>query len=734
MKQVDQAHRDHQRKTYRLHFPSTLEPTSVTAWVRSISGTLRSSRTRLTGVPTVAFELWATSAGIEHRVKVPWQHADYVVSQLRSLVPGIRVTPEDEFPRRLWTRGVEVGLTHTSRQLRIFSAADISASLLASVQALESDETVVMQWVITPAIPTHPPIHQDARSHHINARTLMNGDLANRDEVRDRRAKLEEPNVLAVLRVGAVARTDVRANHLIYRVRASLASTRSPSTRFHKRWVSRETLQKRIDRTSASAIFPMQLSATELTALIAWPIGNPFVSGLPPTLSRQLPASDVVPREGRVVGRSNFPGNERPIALGFEDGRRHVHVMGPTGVGKTVLLGNMLRHDIQQGYGVILIESKGDLFHAATNYVPWDRLDDVILLDVTDRKHPVGFNILQQGDPRVVVDEIVALFQHLYSDARSVWTQEVLYHGLLTLITDPRLTFIDLAPLLVPMTSDEIAWSDALIRSLKDRELRNFWQRFHNQPRTAQDRITQPVMDRIWQLNARPEIRHIIGQSDGGLNIADVLASNKILLVNLSGLPEKSASLFGTLVMNAIWHGVKSTKSPKPNFLYVDEFQSLTNLPVDAEDMLAKARSFGLGMTLAHQHLNQLPHDLRQAVSANTATKLVFQTNADDATAMARDFGSSVSAEDFMHLGQYEVLARIATPNGISAPLTLTTSEPLPGHNFAPELTSHSRASYSRPSHEVEQEITARRTPAKAPQTRRPHIGSNPEWGKDPTT
>lgn len=734
VKQLDQQQRDAQRKTYRLSFPSQLDADSVTAWVRAISGTLRYGSTRLTGVPTVAFEMWGSSEGITHRLKVPWQHADYVIAQLRSLVPGIRVTPEEERPRHRWTRAVEVGMTNSSRPLRIYSAADMAASLLASVQALEAGETVLMQWVATPAVPARLPVYKEAHTDHLSLRMMTHGALANRDEVRERREKLSEPNVQAVLRLAAVAGTNARADHLIYRMRASLAAARSPSSRFVKRLVSAGSLQRRLEMASGSVVFPVQLSAPELAAVLGWPIGNPFVTGLPPRMSRQLPANELVPRSGRVVGRSNFPGNERPIAVDYLAARKHMHVVGPTGTGKTALLANMVKQDIDQGYGVVLIDSKGgasSLFAAALDYVPVRRIEDVIVLDVQDTSRPVGFNILNQGDPRVVIDELTDLFESMY-DSKSVWTREVLYHGLRTIASDPRLTFIDLAPLLVPMSSDDVAWRDQLIRNLKDAELRQFWQRFDNQPRAAQDRITQPVMDRIWQLNARPELRHIIGQSTSSFQMADVVRQSKILLVNLGGLADATASLTGTLLMNALWHAAKTTPSEPPTHLYLDEFQKFIRLPIDPESMLAEARGFGLGMVLAHQHVNQLPAELRQAVLANARSKLVFQTSAEDARAMAREFGRSVDEADFMHLGKYEALARIATGDGVSAPLTLTTNAPAPAYGKAKAVRYVSRQQYGRPLAEVQAEMASRRQVDRTrPGRQRPKVGGE-GWGMPP--
>ena len=729
VKHLDQKQRDHNRRTYILSFPNELAAESVTAWIRAISGTLRYGSSRLVGVPTVGFELLATSDGLKHRLMVPWQHADYVISQLRSLVPGIRVTPEENFERPKWTHAVEVGLTHSSRQLRIYSASDMAASLLASVQALAEDEVVLVQWVITPTPPLHKPVYREAKSHHLGVKMVLSGNLANRDEVNDRRGKLEEPNVMAVLRIASVAGTPVRAEHLVYRVRASLASARSPASRFVKRLVFKAELEQRINNISGVVNFPIQLSAPEIAALIAWPIGNPFVSGLPPMLARHLPPSDLVPKEGRVIGRSNMPGNERPLAVGYTEALKHVHVVGPTGVGKTVLLANMMRQDIAAGHGVILIENKGDLFHAALDYIPPERINDVVVMDVNDVMRPVGFNILNQGNPEVVIDELAMLFDSLYSESKAgVWTREVMYHGLRTLVAVPGLSFVDLAALLVP-SADETAWRDSILRSLHDKELRKFWQRFENLPRTSQDRYTQPVMDRIWQLTSRPKLRNIIGQATSSFQMADVVRDNKILLVNLSGIEREAASLTGTLLMNALWHAVKTTPSDMPKFLYLDEFQDFLTLPTaDPEDMLAKARGYKLGMTLAHQHLGQLTPVMKSAVMANARTKVVFQTSADDARAMAREFGKSVDEYDFQHLGRYEAVARVATPDGVSQPMTLTTSEPAKGEGWAKQAKYVSRTTYGRPVQEVEADIEARHSHEKVPRTKRPKVGSEDGW------
>ncbi|WP_091437424.1 hypothetical protein [Geodermatophilus poikilotrophus] len=148
----------------------------------------------------------------------------------------------------------------------------------------------------------------------------------------------------------------------------------------------------------------------------------------------------------------------------------------------------------------------------------------------------------------------------------------------------------------------------------------------------------------------------------------------------------------------------------------------MLRLPIDPESILAEARGFGLGMTLAHQHLKQLPTELREAVLANARTKVVFQTTAHDAAIFSREFGVGVTDKDLMHLGKYEALARVATGDGVSAPLTLTATEPAKSAETAKWVRYVSRQNYGRPVEEVVREMEERRRPELTPARPRPKV------------
>lgn len=709
-------------QSFRLAFPSDLATDQVLTWLTALSGTLRGGPGRLLGasVPSMVFEVHADEREISHRLTVPAAHVGYVVPQLRSLVPGITVTPDDqEAAGDDWTRAVELKQTNPARSLHIPDSEALSTSVLTTMQGLKQREALMLQWVVAPAVQERLPRQAgEVKSSDFSiTRALLGNTRADRDEITERRAKLSHPNFLGVLRVAAKAGNPDQADRLIGRVRTSLASVRTPSNRFTKRLVSSARVIERVKHASGVAVFPIQLAAPELAALLAWPLGEPHVAGLPQQRTRHLPATGAIPRSGRVVMRSNFPGGERPLALTPLESAQHLQVVGPTGSGKTALLANLITQDMHAGRPVVLIESKGDLFTAALERVPKKRINDVVLLDVTDTDNPVGFNILQ-GNPYAVAADIQRLFDHLYpQDARGVRVRQGFYHLILTLMmstgADGPMTFADIGALSTPR-ADQTEFADNLIRGVSHiEELASWWQEISNLPRAQRDLYFKPLTDRTWQLTSRRSIRNIIGQAESTIDLVQVIKQNKILLVNLGRATEgtDTAGLLGSLLLNSLWSAVQAGAADptNPTMLYLDEFQDFLNLPIAPADMFAQARSRGLAMTVAHQFIGQLSRELQDATANNARSTVVFQTGADEARHFARQFGRSVTEDDFIHLRRFEVIARFATDDGVSAPVTGVTLPPADPSGHAGQARQQSRSTYARPVAQVEQDITRRR-------------------------
>ncbi|MEU9276540.1 type IV secretion system DNA-binding domain-containing protein [Streptomyces sp. NPDC048341] len=717
---------------FKLHFPADLDTDQVANWFRSLGGTLPRGG-HLFGSTTVVLENLATEHGITHRLLAPKEHADFIVPQLRTLVPGINVTPDDQEEAEAgWTAAVELGQSNPSRSLSLPDLTAVAHSVLGTFQGLQRGEALKVQYVLSPAVRERPPVptrEHTSTNFSLVGHVLTGTKAADKDEIADRRARAAEPSFLGVIRIAARANSTKRARLLVSNVRKVFSSTGSPHNRIRNRYVSTKRVARRVDRASSPLLFPGRYSTTELVGLTGWPLGDPHVAGLPRGRTRQLPATGAIPRTGLVLAQSTFSQDERLIALDPVQAAQHTQIVGPTGSGKTALITNLIAQNMAAGRGVILIESKGDLYNSVLDSVPKHRAKDVVLVDVTDTDYPAAFNILQ-GSPYVVATDIQRLFDHLYpQDAKGIRVRQGFYHLILTLLMSKNatrpMTFADIGPLMVPR-ANQGEFSDQLIRGVSHvEELALWWQEISNLPRAQRDAYFKPISDRTWQLNNRRAIRNIIGQSDSTIDLRDIIQGRKILLVNLGRSTEgaDTAGLLGSLLLNAIWGTVQrgAADPNNPTMLYLDEFQDFLNLPISPADWFAQARSFGLAVTVAHQYVGQLSRELQDATQNNARTKVVFQTSADEASYFARQFGRRVSPDDFMNLQRYEVIMRLATTDGVSSPVTGMTLPPVEPTGFAEQIRKASRAAYARPVAEVEADIRNRHSNAarSAPKAKR---------------
>jgi TraM recognition site of TraD and TraG len=716
----DQSGLDKKRKTYTLTFPSPLPTEQVIAWLVAISGHMR--RVGHLGYPSIVFETWVTDKGINYRFKAPWIEAADLMEQLRAHVPGVVAVEEqaDQRPWHDWRHAEEFVESQPSRTLGIVDAEITATTVLTALTRLDPGERMVLQLVVSPmGAVAKPSAGQQgpvvARHNWIWA-AITGSRREDTEAITDMRAKLERSNYRGIVRVGAWAETDARAKFLVKKMRGAYASTnRAPNY-----WTRTNNPPKYRAGAIQRAATPfrgglVQLNALELAALAGWPLGTPYVAGLPRARTKQLPPTAAIPTEGRRFAYSTFPGHERPFAISDIESCKHVLYCGPTGSGKSAAMGNMLAQDIANGAGVIVLEAaKRDLSDSALDYIPPERIKDTVIVDVTDTERPPAMNILQ-GNPYVKASNVQELFSSLYSERKGVRLPEALYHGILTLMTSKAatkpMTFVDLVPLFVPMGREETAFSQAMTGGVADAHIRNFWQQIENRKREQRDVFFAPVMERIWQLNSRAPIRNIIGQSKSSFDTETAIREKKILIFNVAGMGGDTAELMTSLIFADVWGAAQAgaCDPAHPTFLYADEAYKLMHLPISLDDMFAQARSYGLSLNIAIQNMSQVPPSTRSAILSNARSKIIFRPDADDAALFARHFGNKVSEQDFLNLAKYEVIGQVAGEDGISDPFTAVTILRYPKLGNAEKARQHSRMTYGRPVAEVEREIAERR-------------------------
>lgn len=670
--------------SYRISHPGAVDRRQITAALRSLLGSLGRTGTLLAPRLVMCLEVWATSRGITHHITAP--DGDAAVAALTSALPGIRVEaserPVDHLSGSvcgLQLHGPATGL------LRTDIADDMAASLLASVSTLHG-ETVVIQWLFAPL--------QPSRSWRIKPI----------EPTRVERAKHAEAEVVASGRIVAWAATDGRATSAAYGAARALRMASGPDGQLRARRSPRAH-EAVINIKPPLLMWPSHLNISELAALIGWPSEPTPIRGLSRGASRLLPPPSEAPTTGPAVGVTTFPGPQARIRLGTKGRLRHLHVIGPTGVGKTTLLTHMIEADVKAGRGVVVFDPLGDLTDLVCERVPVGRVDDVVVIDPTDAGRPVGLNILTGTDRHRTADFLVGVMARLFASSWGPRTADVLRAGLLTLGATPNATLADLPDLL----TNQAFRRRYLPPVMDDRVLAGFWSWYEALSDAERTTVIAPVLNKIRAVVLRPEALRVLCHPEGQLDLNEVFTRKRVVVIRLAKglIGEDTAALIGGLLLARLWQTVLGRASVPPDrrhpvFVYLDEFQDYLRLPIGMGDMLAQARGMGVGLVASHQHLGQLPDAIRRDVLSNSGSRVMFQTTADDAKILARDLEPHLTASDLRGLAAREIAVRIALPDRVLPPFTGRTEPPSEPTTDAAAVRRRSRALYGREVVEVQ--------------------------------
>ena len=391
------------------------------------------------------------------------------------------------------------------------------------------------------------------------------------------------------------------------------------------------------------------------------------------------------------------------------DRRRHLHIIGKTGTGKSSLLFNLMLADLAAGRGFALLDPHGDLAQAVLDAVPPERTNDVRYVNPADLDYPVGFNPIDRVAPDarpLVAAHLVAAFKHLWLESWGPRLEYILLNALRLLLDAPGTTLLGLPRLLV----DE-EYRAQLLNSCRDPVVHAFWtQEFANYHDRFLVEAVAPLQNKIGVLVSPPLLRNIIGQERSTIDIARIMDEGQILIANLSKgqLGEGPSHLLGAFLATAFAQAAEArAKIPEHErrdfHLYVDEFQSFAT--DSFASVLSESRKWKLSLTLAHQYLGQMPLALRQAILGNVGSILVFRISAEDAAAMARELGIE-NASTLTDTQNFSTWAKVMRDGYPSDAILIDTSYPEPDHwGRADAVIARMRAHHTRPRRQVERVI-----------------------------
>ncbi len=420
----------------------------------------------------------------------------------------------------------------------------------------------------------------------------------------------------------------------------------------------------------------------------------------------ELPVlGNVDPKDVSFIGRTNYVAalEEKLFVFGIkrEDRDRHIYIIGKSGVGKSKLLELLVRQDIAYGKGVCFIDPHGDVIELLLDFIPKERIDDVVLIDPSDNEHPVSFNPLSNVDPGFKFQLTQGLIEVIKKQFGANWTprlEHVFRFTCLALLDYPYATMRGMISLLTDRN-----YRQKVVEYITDDMVKRFWAiEFADWSEKFDTDAIIPLVNKLGQFLADPMLRNIFGQKENKVDLEKLMNQEKIIFINLSKgrLGEENSSFFGSIFVTKIKQaGMGRANIPekerKPLYLYVDEFHNLVTETF--ENLLSESRKYGICLTVAHQYLSQLLPRVQASVLGNVATIIIFRVGGDDAGALESDMAPIFKAKDMINLGKREFYIKLMINGESYDPFSAQTLSVLsPNHpSYKEEIIESSRRKYS---------------------------------------
>ncbi len=524
------------------------------------------------------------------------------------------------------------------------------------------------------------------------------------------------------LRIVASSPNNLSAKKILESLKGTFSQYGLPqANEFYFVELKRQALRKMLYNFSLRAFNKQQeivLNAEELASIYHLALSNlktPKIKHL--KVAASAPPVEL-PSTGPVkLGTTFFRNKPKDVYFASErDRRRHFYIIGQTGTGKTSLLKEMIRQDIEKGRGVGVIDPHGDLIESILANIPESRTKDVVLFEPFDIERPMGLNMLEYDSEEqkdFAVQEMIAIFEKLFPpEIIGPMFEHYMRNAMLALMADKNNpgTLVE-----IPRIFTDSSFMEEKLKKIQDPVVKQFWEKEWRQT-TGQTRsdMLGYVVSKVGRFVENAMMRNIIGQSHSAYNLANIMDEGKIFLANLSKgqTGEVNSSLLGLILvskfqMAAMRRGSIPEEQRKDFYLYADEFQNFTTSSIPT--VLSEARKYHLNLILAHQFIAQLEDKIRDAVFGNVGSILSFRVGVEDAEALEKQFEPDFTRQDLVNLPNFEAILKLMINGEISSAFRMKIALPQEGNKEQiVRIKELSKSKYARSRAEVEEEIQKR--------------------------
>lgn len=682
---------------------------------------------------SITLEIVAKPQDIRFYVGVPKKLQDMVEKQVNGAYPDAQIKEVEDY--NIFENEGSVsfaGLTLKNaayKPIKTYKdfAVDPLSSLTSTLGKMQEGEAAAIQIVVANA---GDQWKKDGRNYITESKkTESNPETAKYSvdpkELEAIEQKIAKPGFNVHIRVVVSSSTKEAADAHLSNIESSFTQFSSPynsftreDPKFFKSMMMVDFIYRHLPLFTKGTV----LTNEELATIFHFPnksVESPYINWL---AARTAPAPANIPTEGLYIGKSLFRGQEKPVYIGRDDRRRHMYIIGKTGVGKSEFLKDMIMQDIRNGEGVAVIDPHGDLIDDILTLIPPQRAEDVILFDPSDTERPMGLNMLEadtEDQKHFVTSSIINLMYKLYDPQKTGIIGPRFEHSvrnaMLTVMSEKGNTFVEVVRALTDMS-----FVQELLPKVDDPMVRRYWT---DQIAQTSDFHKSETLDYIVSKFGRfvtnKMMRNIIGQSESAFNFRDVMDKQKILLISLNKgrIGEENSSFLGLILVPKILVAAMSRQDipqseRKDFFLYVDEFQNFAT--PDFAQILSEARKYRLNLTVANQFIGQIEEDVKNAIFGNVGTICAFRVGVTDAGYLQHEFQPTFNEADLINVERYHAYVKTLVNGDPTMPFSLDLTRNIEedkkkqNPRVAELIRELSRLKYGRARSVVDQEIAKR--------------------------
>ncbi len=417
---------------------------------------------------------------------------------------------------------------------------------------------------------------------------------------------------------------------------------------------------------------------------------------------------------------TNFRNTKKKFGIKTDDRRRHVYIIGKTGMGKTVLMENMAIQDIQRGRGIGFIDPHGEAAERLLDFVPSNRINDVIYFNPVDLEFPIAFNAIEKVDlehRHLVASGLMGVFKKIWPDVWSARMEYILNNSILALLECPGSTLLGINRML-----SDPDYRKKIVDKITDPIVKAFWvQEFARYTQRLEVEATAAIQNKVGQFISAPLIRNIIGQTQSAIDMRKIMDERKILIANISKgkIGEDNSRLLGALLITKLQLAAMSRvdipeQERKDFYLYVDEFQNFATKAF--VNILSEARKYRLSLILGNQYISQLEEmtptgrstEVKDAIFGNVGTIISFRVGAADAEYLEKEFAPEFTAVDLVNLPKYNIYLKLMVDGVAGRPFSAQTLPPFekPEKSHKEKIIKVSREKYGTRRKIIEEKIS----------------------------